>query len=380
MRKLSILISVFVLFGLFGMAFASATTVAVDLAHGENEKYLAEDVLEYGTNRTLAHGIVKTIIDVEWAYFGDPLAADTLGIKHLGEKITADALANVDMLILGQPTSPFQPDEIQAIAEWFKQGGKVLWVAADSDYGSGPQVQDIANAVLEQLGIGHLRIDLASIEDPTSNAGASYRVVGLVQPDEGTPDKDMITRNFQYDGKVLYHGPAVVGWVDDNGNWQQLIDGNIPENVYRIVKTSSDGTIVENNDPPAYAYSAGDIGVFTLLAAEIIKFENGKQSVLIVSGESPYGDYTPTWEAKYHGVDLDGPAFVTNMVHWALKQASKETITVTVTETVTKTETKTETVTETTTETVTETAQGGVCGPAALVGLILIPLLLKRRR
>ena len=45
MRKLSILILVFVLFGLFGMAFASATTVAVDLAHGENEKYLAEDVL-----------------------------------------------------------------------------------------------------------------------------------------------------------------------------------------------------------------------------------------------------------------------------------------------------------------------------------------------
>ena len=353
MRKLSILLSVFVLFGLFGMAFASAATVAVDLAHGENEKYLAEDVLEYETNKTLAHGIVKTITDVEWGYFGDPMAADTLGIKHLGEKITSDALANVDMLILGQPTSPFAPDEIQAIAEWFKQGGKVLWVAADSDYGSsGPQAQDIANSVLEQLGVGHLRIDLCSVEDPTSNAGASYRVVGLVQPDDGTPDKEKLTQNFQHEGKVLYHGPAIVAWVDDNGNWQKLVDGNVPENVYRIVKTSQDGTIVENNDPPANAYTAGETGVFPLLAVEIIKFDNGKQSVLIVSGESPYGDYEPTWTAKYHGVDLDGPAFVTNIIHWALDQAAK-------------TETQ---------------AGGGVCGPAALVGLILIPLAFRRKK
>ncbi|WP_253910297.1 CGP-CTERM sorting domain-containing protein [Thermococcus sp. 101 C5] len=256
------------------------------------------------------------------------------------------------MLILGQPTSPFQPDEIQAIAEWFKQGGKVLWVAADSDYGSsGVLAQDIVNALLDQLGVGHLRIDLCSVEDPTSNAGASYRVVGLVQPDDNTPDKEKLTQNFQHEGKVLYHGPAIVAWVDDNGNWQKLVDGNIPENVYRIVKTSQDGTIVENNDPPAYAYSAGDVGVFTLLAAEIIKFDNGKQSVLIVSGESPYGDYEPTWSAQYHGVDLDGPAFVTNMIHWSLEQASK-----------------------------TETSSGGVCGPAALVGLILIPLAFRRKK
>jgi len=379
MRKLSILISVFVLFGLFGMAFASATTVAVDLAHGESEKYLAEDVLEYGTNATLAHGIVKTITSVQWGYFGDPLAADTLGITHLGEKITSDALANVDMLILGQPTSPFQPDEIQAIVNWFNQGGKVLWIAGDSDYGSGPNVIDIVNSVLEQLD-SELRLDQCQVGDPVSNAGASYRVVGLVQPDDKTPDKDMLTNGFKHEGKVLYHGPGVVAWVNENGEWQQLIDENVPENVYRIVKTSQDAQISEATDPPASAYMAGDTGVFTLLAAKIVKFDNGKQSVLIVSGESPYGDYEPTWAPQYHGVDLDGPTFVTNMVNWALKQASKETITVTVTETTTKTETKTETVTETKTETTTETVQGGICGPAALIGLALIPLLLKRKK
>jgi len=248
-------------FGIFGVALASAATIAVDLAHGENDKYLAGDVIDRDTNETLAHGIVNTITDVNWAYFGDPAAADVLGIPHLGNKITADGLKGVDMLIIGQPSSPFEPDEIQAIAEWFKQGGKVLWIAGDSDYGnSGVQVQETVNLLLDMLGIGHLRIDLCSVEDPTSNAGRGYRVVAIVDPDPNTPDRDMIVQGFKNGGKVLYHGPGVVAYVDDNGNWHTLVDENIPENVYRIVKTTEDGTIVENNDPPANAYMAGDTG------------------------------------------------------------------------------------------------------------------------
>jgi len=376
MKKLAILLSVFILFGLFGVAFASAATIAVDLAHGENDKYLAGDVLDRDTNETLAHGIVKTITDVKWAYFGDPAAADTLGIPHLGDKITADALKGVDMLIIGQPSSPFEPDEIQAIAEWFKQGGKVLWIAGDSDYGSGVQVQDTVNSLLDMLGVGHLRLDLCSVEDPTSNAGRGYRVVGIVNPDPNTPDASMITEGFKNGGKVLYHGPGVVAYVDDNGNWQKLVDGNIPENVYRIVKTTADGTIVENNDPPANAYMAGDTGVFTLLAVEFVKFDNGKQSLLIVSGESPYGDYEPTWAPKYYGVPLDGPTFVTNFIHWALKEASK--VEEKPTETTTEQPTETEKPAETSTSAPATTSK--TCGPAALVGLALIPLLLRRRK
>ncbi|AEH25252.1 ABC transporter substrate-binding protein [Pyrococcus yayanosii] len=62
-----------------------------------------------------------------------------------------------------------------------------------------------------------------------------------------------------------------------------------------------------------------------------------------------------------------------------------KTETQTATETPTKTETQTQTVTETVTETATQTATetetgGGICGPAALIGLAIIPLLLRRRR
>ncbi|MCD6558826.1 MAG: aminotransferase, partial [Palaeococcus sp.] len=137
MKKLGAVLAALMLFGVFGFVFASAATVAVDLAHGENDKYLTGDVIDKDTNETIAQGIIPTMTNVNWAYIGDPAQADVLGIKNLGDKITYDALKDVKVLIIGQPGSPFDPEEIEAIAKWFSEGGKVLWVAGDSDYGSG---------------------------------------------------------------------------------------------------------------------------------------------------------------------------------------------------------------------------------------------------
>ncbi|WP_456365881.1 glucodextranase DOMON-like domain-containing protein [Thermococcus sp.] len=322
MKKVGIVSIVLIFQIALAVSFVSATTVAVDLVHGENAKYLIDSptITVNNTTKILAPPIVKGVGDMKWAYFGTDSSlvnASNGSIEYLGNTITADALANVDVLILGQPNSPFSPDELQAIADWFAQGDKVLWVAADSDYGSGVQAQDTANAILDQLGYGNLRVDLCSVEDPSSNAGAGYRVVGHVMPDSGTPFAGVITQNFQNGGKVLYHGPGVVAWVDDNGDWHTLNATSKPPLTYRIVVTSENGTIVENNDPPANAYLAGDTGVFPLLAAQVVPLDNGKQSVLIVSGESPYGDYEPTWSPLSHGVKLDGPQFVSNILHWA---------------------------------------------------------------
>ncbi|WP_237705157.1 glucodextranase DOMON-like domain-containing protein [Thermococcus zilligii] len=62
-----------------------------------------------------------------------------------------------------------------------------------------------------------------------------------------------------------------------------------------------------------------------------------------------------------------------------------DTVTETVTHTATSTETRTETVTKTETTTKTETKTettggGGICGPAAIIGLTAIPLLLRKKR
>ncbi len=350
MRKAAIILAVFVFFGVFGFAMASATTIGVDLAHGESDKGLA--VLTDKNGNVIAEGMIKTITDVTWVYIGDPALADQLGIQQVGDKITADALKGIDFLIIGQPSSPLSNDEIKAIEEWWNQGGKILWVAADSDYGDGKDRIDYADAILDAIG-AHIMVDQASVEDATSNAGAGYRVVGLVNPEANTPNKDMLTKDLTNGGKVLFHGPGVVAYVDDNGNWKPLPAGGGMENIYVIVTSSGDGQIVENTDPPANAYTAGDTGQFPLMAVEVFP---DKKNVLIVSGETPYGGYEPMWSPEYHGVKLDGPQFVTNFIHWAIElqqSIGKE-----------------------------EGGGGGgaTCGPALLVGLLLIPVALYRRR
>ncbi|ASJ01088.1 CGP-CTERM sorting domain-containing protein [Thermococcus gorgonarius] len=348
MRKAAIMIAVFVFFGVFGFAMASAATVGVDLAHGENDKGLT--ALTDQNGNVLVEGMIKKIGDVTWVYIGPADKADTLGIQQVGEKITYDAIKNIDFLIIGQPTQPFSPDEINALKQWWNDGNRILWIAGDSDYGSGVQTIDNVNAVLEQLGV-NLRLDQCSVEDSQSNAGAGYRVVGIVNPDDKTPNKDDITKDFQNGGKVLFHGPGVVAYVDDSGNWKALESNAGIENVYVIVTTSENGQIVENNDPPAKAYTAGATGKFPLLAVQTFP---DKKNLLIVSSETPYGGYEPMWAPEYHGVKLDGPTFVTNFIHWAMDtQANLGK---------------------------SESGGGGICGPAALVGLAIIPLLLRRRK
>ncbi|WP_297536681.1 CGP-CTERM sorting domain-containing protein [Thermococcus sp.] len=364
MRRAAILIAAFVLFSVFGFAMASAAettpiaTVAVDLAHGENPKGLTP--LTY-KNQTLTPGILETIKDMKWVYFGDPKYADELGIKDLGSKITYDALKGVDVLIIPQPTNPFYPDEVQAIKQWLQEGGKVLWVAGDSDYGSGVKTQQFVDSLLDQLGITNLRVDLCSVEDPVSNAGKSYRVIALVQPSPDTPAKDMITKGFKYGGKVLEHGPGVVAWVDNpngQGNWHVLNDTSRPKYTYVIVRTTKNGEIVENNAPAAHAYQAGNTGQFPIVAVQIVELQGKKPDVIIVSGETPIGGYMPMWASVYYGVKLDGPTFINNFLHWSVDVAQGK-------------------IAPTST---TSSSSKKICGPAAIVGLAVIPLLLRRRK
>jgi len=298
--------------------------IAVDLAHGENDKALSY--------------MMGNMTDFEF--------------KVLSEPITGDALEDVTILIIGQPMTVFTPEEVMAIQNWLAEGEKVLWVASDSDYGSGPQSQQAANAILEAIG-SSLRIDFSAVYDDVVNCGRFYRVVGLVQPDEDTPLRDKIVMDFQHEGKVLYHGPAPLAWVDEEGNWHNLTKTK-PENVYRIVWTSENGYIGDNNPPPTMAYldelTGHILARYVMLAVEHDRENN---NLIIVSGESPYGDYQPTWTSEYYGVELDGPQFVMNLIRWAYLMATVPPVTVT--ETVVETEYVTTTITETKVQTVTET-------------------------
>ncbi|MEM4625138.1 MAG: hypothetical protein QXR24_07105, partial [Thermosphaera sp.] len=75
------------------------------------------------------------------------------------------------------------------------------------------------------------------------------------------------------------------------------------------------------NQPPSprvydpLIYGTGDWS-FVAYAAE---YHREKNNLIVVAGESLYGDYEPAWASLYYGVQLDGPKFVTNLIRWFIK-------------------------------------------------------------
>ncbi len=329
---------------------ASATTatgqvvVAVDLSHGESDKYL-----DY---------IMNNITFVNWTVIENG-------------PITSDILSNVDVLILGQPTVAFSTDEMDAIVEWLSSGNKVLWVAGDSDYGSGNETQKLVNNLLEYIG-AKLRIEYASVYDDIHNCERFYRVLFQVNPDN-VPDlhTDMITENITK--PILGHGPAPLIWVDDEGNPHDIVNDTFP-GLIRIVWSYDTAYIGDNNpplplvyDPLVYGRGTGN-HTFVFIAAE---YWSDKNDLIVVSGESPYGDYEPIWSPEYYNVSLDGPQFITNMIKWFSYLVTSAAPTTTTTTTTTTTSTPSPTPTETTTTTQTTTEKGGA-NTALIAATIII--------
>ncbi len=392
MKKM--LITVIIL-ALFFSQYAGATTIAVDVSHDEGTVALVSPIVDPVTGKVIAEGMIPTLSWYDWGYIGYSPELENAGVKHLGDGITYEALEGVDVLIIGQPWKGFSSGEMEAIVKWFSEGGKVLWVAGDCDRKDSAYVQRNVNELLSAIPNTRLRIDYATATDTFSNAGKSAYVAGFVRVDLETPDADILNRGYQGEvGKVLFHEPGVLAWVDEKGRWHPLIAGEIPEGIYRIVTTSGNGMIEDDYAPEARAYKAWDRGLFTLLAVEFVKLPNGAESILIVSAESPYGNPVPIWVNRYGSYLFDGQQFVTNLLRWTILEASKlappeETTTTTVTTTTTTQRTTTTThltVSTTTTskpvaETTTSTSETSVTTsapprtPLWIVGLAVILLI-----
>jgi hypothetical protein len=149
--------------------------------------------------------------------------------------------------------------------------------------------------------------------------------VGIVEPDNKY-DAQIIAYGAH---KVLFHGPGAVAWVDSKGNWHKLTDPNTPQNIIKIVVTTSGGRVVEHQPvapgaPGEFgkAHHVGETGVFVLMGAEVLG-KKAPYNVVIASGESPYGGYQPMVTFRYHGIPLDGPRFVRNVFLWSLDYYSE---------------------------------------------------------
>ncbi len=329
-------------------------TVAVDLSHGESDKYLGY--------------IQGNITFVNW-------------VNITEAPITSDTLAGVDVLIIGQPTVGFSPDEMEAIYQWLTSGNKILWIAGDSDYGSGNETQVYVNNLLEYIG-AKLRIEYASFYDDIHNCERFYRVLVHIGVDP-VPElqTDIISEGIEK--PILAHGPAPLIWVDDEGNPHDIVNETFP-GLIRILWSYDTAYIGDNNpplplvyDPLFYGQGAGNF-TFVFLAAEYWEDTN---SLIVVSGESPYGDYEPTWAWEYYGVELDGPKFVTNMITWfntlITEVWGQPTETTTTTTTTTTTQTTTTSPAQppaspTTTTTTAEEEKGNTILIAAIIVILII--------
>jgi len=333
-------------------------TIAVDLAHGESDKYLG----------FIQGNITSVVID------GVTYPINWVNITP-GMSITSELLSEVDILLIGQPTVSFGPDEMEAIRTWLLTGNKVLYIAGDSDYGGGPASINSVNSLLEYVG-SKLRLEQAAVYTPypdvrnyiykgveyPTNAKAYYRVVAFVEPDPVS----LLYTHMLDEGvtkPIIMHGPTCVIWVDETGNYRDPVSDVFP-GLIRLVWFRR-AYIGDNNPPAPYVYDLLSYGLggpkgdssFVGYAAEYFTQLN---SIVVVAGESLYGDYEPAWASSYYGVDLDGPKFVTNLIRWWIKVitiplVTPITTTITMTETTTTTETKIVTTTITTTETTTTT-------------------------
>lgn len=227
---------------------------------------------------------------------------------------TSTTLKGVEMVIIGQALRLITPEEINALASWFNSTPRAIWLAGDSDYpAQGNEIaQQVVNMVAEALG-SHLRIDYVAVDDTISNAKATYRVVGTVDPDPEVAE-------LGYGVEVaLFHGPGPLAAVLDNGTWVNPVNVKIP-NVYIVARTTEGGKINEYQPSAPGApgmihqlYSPGDTGVFPLLAVEVLP--NGNK--VVVSGESPYGGYQSGLTYAYYGVVMQGMRLFRNIVLWA---------------------------------------------------------------
>jgi hypothetical protein len=250
--------------------------------------------------------IMENITDVNWDLV-------------LGELSSAD-LAGADMLIMVKADSTliYTERELSAIKDWLNEGGKAIWVAGDSDYGDDRLRQPTMNDVLEEIG-SVLRIEECQVSDPISSAGADYRVLGLSEKCDS--EVKYLVKGVT---RALFHSPGdILAYV--GGEYVDLAKTR-PENVYRIMWSSSTSIITNNNEPDPQLNEVGEEGTFVLMAMEI---DYAKKNIIIAAGEAPYDQYAGMYMPELRRYDRyteeypqQGETLFKNIVKWTLYYAS----------------------------------------------------------
>ncbi|MGY5877224.1 MAG: hypothetical protein RTU30_15840 [Candidatus Thorarchaeota archaeon] len=259
---------------------AGTGTIVIDYSHGQYSSYVEDlDALFEGNLTDLGYTVV-------WALGG----------------INSSVLSDADGLILGSiyGDDGYTAAEFTAIDNWYKLGGKFLWVAYDSDYGGAQPSLDNNTYILESIG-SHVYAEPSQVNDPISNCGGqAYRCVAT-----GT-SADITGVNA-----VLMHGPNLLYGATNaaEDDVAVALETDPIEGVTVLLSYNVSSVISDTDLIAPFAHDDGDSGAFPA-----VTWENVTQGVVIVSGASPYGDYMPMTADEYYGVPLQGMSFVTQVI------------------------------------------------------------------
>ena len=247
---------------------------------------------------------------------------------RLIDEINYNSLRDLDALIIGRITNDsvdFSEDEIKAIVEWFRQGGKLLWICADSQ-DSFTFNSDKANVILEAIS-SHFRFDHVIIGDLENYIDVNYMVIANRSVNgfnvNGTIGK--IADDVNY---VLFNRPVIIDGYKD-GSYVRVEDV-LGDHVYWICRTGPNGVIIDYYNIGSLAYPSGYVGRLYLAVAEEIPVTSDLFTIVyskvIVTSGSLLGNLTIMSE-KIDGLNLQGPTFVKNSFRWGLEIKAEPNVT-----------------------------------------------------
>jgi outer membrane murein-binding lipoprotein Lpp len=213
--------------------------------------------------------------------------------------VSADDLEDATMLIsvLSESAQAYSEAEVTAIQDWLDEGGKTIWLCADSDYGTDYLRIDTQNALLEDIG-SVLRAEHCAVEDPVSNGGAPYRVLSVT---------DNIAEEFEFLAvgvdRALTHSPGVLTAYSGGRYWKLAEEQ--PDGVYVLLTTSEAGQLYDHNPPEPESVEAGDEGSFVTLALEV---DWALGNMVFLESEAPFGSYMPMYYPEMIRDDRYGAA------------------------------------------------------------------------
>jgi len=327
--------------------------IVFDYSHGQAPGYSGVQRLD---------GILRATLFLKgyttyWAYGG------------INSTILADAVGFIAGAIYGAGNN-YLAAEVTAIADWFNEGRKFMWIGYDSDYTSAPDAgqwnNDNMTMILEAVG-SNIYGEPSAIEDPVSNCASAYRAVA------NTTSADAYVAAIGVGvSNVLLHGPTLIYSANGTATTDPVaLETTDVDDVYPILMYGANATIVDSDTTDPLAHSIGDEGNFVAVALEMTAGDNETGS-LVVSGASPYGGYQPMFSDIYKNVTLDGYNFVLNTIDFGIANIPPLP----------------EPTTETNVTTTTDDGGGGftfdtttliLIGAGAVVVIIIIVIVVKKR-